>query len=279
MPLKEGIFVKLYPELSCAALKARLDKEMFVWCELRSFTGSGRVGFNSVLAALVPDYYSKATLYRLLKSGDGVFWHIWPADKLHPEVKIEYFGLSKVATLLGVDYISRPREVTLSSFGGRQAKRAILYSSFHKPDGFKKAKPISRASLTAATGVPRRSQIRYDKVAGTKRIANFAFQDDGHGGIYPILEYRPGKSKQYLTVRRLGNIYHAVATIAPRGMVKRVNSQLGQGSLIKDEGSLSQRFFLSAKSLLKCHHKDPESFLLVPPRDRLIRGRLEWCLA
>lgn len=273
------ISVKLYPELCSAALKAKLDKELCLWSELRCFTGAGRVSLNSVLAALVPDDYSQATLYRVLGSGDGVFWHIWQADKLHPDVKIEYFGLQKVARLLGVDYISRPREVPLSLFIGRKGKRAQLYSSFHKPDGFGKAKPISRDSLKVATGVSRRSQIRYDKVAGNKRVANFAFQADGKGGSYPLLEFRPGKSREYLTIRRLGNIYHSKAVISPRGMVKRVNGQLRQGSLKKDEGSMLQRFFLSAKSLLKCHSKDPEPFLLVSPWHRLIKGRLEWCLA
>ncbi|MBA7665485.1 hypothetical protein ES703_73555 [subsurface metagenome] len=273
------ISVKLYSELSAAALKTKLDKWLALWYELRCLTSSGRLPFNDVLAALVPGCYSKATLYRLLRSGDGVFWHIWQADKLHPEVRVEYFGLYKVARLLGVDYLSRPREVPLSLFIGRKGKRAQLYSSFHKPAGFGKAKPISRDSLKDITGVSRRSQIRYDKVAGNRRVANFAFQDDGKGGSYPMLEFRPGKSSEYLTVRRLGNIYHSKAMIAPRGMVKRVNGQLRQGSLKRDEGSMLQRFFLSAKSLLKCHNKDPEPFLLVSSRDRLIKGRLEWCLA
>lgn len=271
--------IKLYPQLSAAALKAKLDKELALWYELRSFTGAGRVAFNSVLAALVPAYYSRATLYRLLRSGDGVFWRIWLADRLHPEVKIEYFGVHNVTKLLGVGYLSRPREIPLSLFSGRQAKRAHLYSSLFKADGCNKAKPISRDSLKAATGASRRSQIRYDKVAGNRRIANFAFQRDAKGGLYPMLEFRTAKSSEYLTVRRLGNTYHSQAVAAPRGMIKRVNSLLRQGSWKKDEGSLPRRFFLSAKSLLKCRYKDPEPFLLTPRRERLIKGRLEWCLA
>jgi len=271
------ISVKLYPELSCAALLAKLDKELSLWYELRCLTSSGRLPFNDVMAVLVPGCYSKATLYRLLKLGNGMFWHVWQADELHPEVRVEYFGLSKVAKLLGVDYLSNPREVPLSLFIGRKGKRAQLYSSFHKPVGFRKARPISRDSLKAATGVSRRSQIRYDKVAGNKRVANFGFHS-GKGGFVPILVSRPGKTKEYLTVRRLGNTYHSKAMIAPRGMVERVNDQLRQGSL-EDKAPLLQRFFLSAKSLIKCHNKDAEPFLLVPPWERLIKGRLEWSVA
>lgn len=276
------ISVKLYAELSAAALKAKHDKELALWYELRCLTSCGKLPFNDVMAVLVPEHsqrcYSKATLYRLLRSGDGLFWRIWQADKLHPEVRVEYFGLCRVARLLGVDYLSNPREVPLSAFIGRKGKRAQLYSSFHKPVGFRKAKPISRASLVAITGVSRRSQIRYDKVAGNKRVANFAFHDDGKGGFVPILESRPGKTKEYLTVRRLGNIYHSKAMIAPRGMVERVNDQLKQGSL-EDKGPRLQRFFYSAKSLVQCRSKDPEPFLMVSPWERLIKGRLEWSLA
>jgi len=272
--------IKLYPELCSAALKAGVDKELCLWYELRALdiSGSNRLDLNGVFAALVPKVYSKATFYRILERGDGRFWNIYSVPKPYIHSKVQIVGIAKVARLLGVDYLSRPREVPLSLFIGRKGKRAQLYSGFHKPDGFSKAKPIARESLKVATGVSRRSQIRYDKVAGNKRVANFAFQNDGQGGLYPMLEFRPGKSKEYLTVRRLGNAYRSKAMIAHRGMVKRVNSQLRQHSLKEDEGLIPQRFFLSANALLKCHNKAPEPFLLVSPRDRSIKGRLEWCL-
>lgn len=273
--------VKLYPELCFAALKAKLDKELCLWYELRALDpeGSNRIDLDGVFAALVPKVYSKATFYRTLARGHGRFWNIYSASKPYNHSKVQIVGLCRVARLLGVDYVSRPREVLISSLIGGKARRAQLYSSFHKPDGFSEARPISRDSLKVVTGVSRRSQVRYDKIAGNRRFANFAVQDNGKGGFVPMLESRPGKSKEYLTIRRLGNIYHSTAMIAPRGMAKRVNSQLRQHSLLEDEGLLPQRFFNSAKALLRCRHKDPESFHLVPHRDRLIRGRLEWCLA
>ncbi len=271
--------VKLYPELCSAALKKRLDKELCLWYELRALDifGSNRLDLNYVFGALVPKMYSKATFYRILGCGDGHFWNTYGVAKPYIHSKVQIVGACNVARLLGVDRVSCPREVPLSLFWGRQGRRAWLYSSFHKPVGFSKAKPISRDSLKVATGVSRRSQIRYDKVAGNKRVANFAFQNDGKGGLYPILEFLKGKKRQYLTVMRVGNIYHSEAMIARRGMIERVNDQLGQHSL-EDEGLLPQRFFFSARSLLKCHHKDPVPFLLVSPGNRLIRGRLEWCL-
>jgi len=40
-----------------------------------------------------------------------------------------------------------------------------------------------------------------------------------------------------------------------------------------------KRFFLSARSLIRSSERDNEAFLLVNKRDRLIKGRMEWCIA
>ncbi len=336
------ISVKLYPELCAAALKAKLDKELALWYELRAINvnGSSRLVLNDAVAALVEHLdYTQSTAYRLLKAGKGKLWDIknpplnaltaggqttllsgrsnlgsgfsttgsdalkktpascrLPVGSGVPESTapvrggqgdysiewhstIKLYGLERVAEYLGVSGLGRLVEVPASVFRGRGVKSAWLYASFFKPDGFK-SKPISRDSLKAITGVSRRSQVRYDKVAGTRRTANFAVQDDGKGGFVPVLESRPGKNKQYLTVRRLGNNYHSKAMIAPRGMVKKVNAELRHRSLERDEAScVPKRFFISAKSLLQCHCKGPEPFLLVAPWERLIKGRLEWSLA
>ncbi|GAI74275.1 unnamed protein product, partial [marine sediment metagenome] len=56
--------IKLIPELSCAALKVKLDKELALWYELRAINSSGssnpsqqlsssRLVLNDVVAALV----------------------------------------------------------------------------------------------------------------------------------------------------------------------------------------------------------------------------------
>lgn len=286
---KSQISVKVYPGLCAAAMKAGSDKELSFWYELRAINSSGssdpgqqrsgsKVDLKEVLAALVPAVYSRSTFYRILKAGNGQFWHIYQASKPYNHSRIGIAGLYKVAVLLSVEHLSRPHEVSFSSFIGRKEKSAQLYSSFHKPVSFSNTRPISRDSLKVATGVPRRSQIRYDKIAGNKKAANFAFQNDSKGRSWPVLEFLKGKSKQYLTVRRLGNSYHSAAIAISRGMTKRVNSQLEQ-SLIKGEAMLPKRFFTTAKSLIKCQNKDPEPFLLVSPRNRLIKGRLEWCMA
>ncbi|GAI60171.1 unnamed protein product, partial [marine sediment metagenome] len=160
---------------------------------------------------------------------------------------------------------------------GRKAKRAWLYASFFKPDG-SKAKPISRDSIKDATGVLRRQQKRYDKVAGTKRVANFACYQDDQGKLTPIRHLVDGKSRQWLKDRRLGNTYHSRALKAQRGMTKKVNAIL-QRSLNWGEARLPKRFFLAPGSLIRSSERHEEAFLLVNKRDRLIRGRMEWCIA
>ncbi len=279
------LFVRLYPELSVAALKAGLDKELALWYELRAInvTHMGKLPLEDALASLVKHFgYSQATAYRLLKAGKGKFWDI-RGSKLSGGfggrcvVKIE--GLEKVAEYLGT-YPGRPVEVKVSDFkGSRSNKTAWLYASFFKPDGVR-AKPISRDSIEAATGVKRCQQKRYDKVAGIKRVANFAFYQDGKGKLSPLRHLVDGKSRQWLKDRRLGNTYHSRALKASRGMTRRVNAELRHRSLIFGEMScVPKRFFLSARSFIRSSERDNEAFLLVNKRDRLIKGRMEWCIA
>jgi len=270
------LFVKLIPELSVAALKAGLDKELALWYELRAInvTGCGRLVLNDAVAALVSSFgYSVSTAYRLLKAGDGRLWDIYQSPRLPGHSQIKIYGVYRVAEWFNTSGVSCPVEIRAQDFRGRRVKRAWLYASFFKPDG-SRAKPISRDSIKAATGVLRRQQQRYDKVVGIKRVANFAFCQDGKG-LVGLFELVSGKCRQWKVLRRLGNIYHSRALKAHRGMTKKANRQR---SLDGGEARLLKRFFLSAKSLVRSSERHEEAFLLVKKRDRLIKGRMEWCL-
>jgi len=273
------LVVRLYPELSVAALKFNLDKELALWYELRAInvTGCGRVDLNDALASLVKHFgYSQATAYRLLRAGDGKLWDICQSPRQPGLSQIKIYSLEKMAEYFDT-WVGRPVEIKAADFKGRGTKTAWLYASFFKPDG-SKAKPISRDSIEAATGVLRCQQKRYDKVAGIKRVANFAFRQDGKGNLVPIFHLVSGKCKQWLKDRRLGNTYHSRALKAHRGMTKKVNAELRR-SLEKGEARLLKRFFRSAKSLVRSPERDKEAFILVNKRDRVIPGRLEWCIA
>ncbi len=273
--------LKLYPCLSAAALKFRLHKELALWYELRAInvTGCGRLDLNDALPALVTYFgYSNSTAYRLLKAGDGKLWNIYQTHRRPGLSQIKIHALSQVAEYFNTSSVSHPVELSIDYFKGRKLKHAWLYASFFKPDG-SKAKPISRASITAATGVSRRRQQRYDKVAGIKRVANFACRQDVNGNLTPIRHLVDGKSRQYLKDRRLGNTYHSRALIAHKGMTKKINAILRHRSLIWGEAPLPKRFFLSARSFIRSPQRHDEAFILVNKRDRLIEGRMEWCIA
>lgn len=273
--------LKLYPSLSAAALKFRLHKELALWYELRAInvTGCGRLDLNDALPALVNYFgYSKTTSYRLLKAGDGVLWSIYQTRRRPGLSQIKIYALSQVAEYFNTSCVSHPVELPIEHFKSRKHKHAWLYASFFKPDG-SKSKPISRASITAATGVSRRRQQRYDKLAGIKRVANFACRQDVNGILTPIRHLVDGKSRQYLKDRRLGNTYHSTALTAHKGMTKKINAILRHRSLIWGEAPLPKRFFLSARSFIRSPQRHDEAFILVNKRDRLIKGRMEWCIA
>ena len=263
------VAVKLYPELSAAALKARLDKELMMWAELRAINvrGTGMLPHAEAVAALVSSFsYTRSTCYRLLKAGDGKLWRINDFFS-----RIEIYGIRRVTEYFDLTHLSRPVKVKVQG-QGRQRKRALLYGSFFKPEG-SRAKPVSRDSIAVATGVKKRRQRRYDKSGGIKKRANFAVRQEADGSYRSISRLVDGKCRQWLRDRQLGNTYHSGALQAHRGMTKKAT----QRSLSTDEARLPTRFFLTPQSFIKCAERHVESFLRVI-QGNVIPGRNEWCL-
>ncbi|GAI15278.1 unnamed protein product, partial [marine sediment metagenome] len=179
---------------------------------------------------------------------------------------------------LGVEHLSYFVDVPVAEVKDRAHRRAHLYASFFKPENAR-ANPISRNSIEAATGVKRRQQRRYEVIAGVGRVANFAFEQRDNGKLVPMIQLVKGKLREYYMVMRLGNTYHSQVSWPCRGMTKRVNARLKERSLeVQAQASIPRRFFLKAQSVVKTPCRAPEAFLLVRERDRLMRGRMEWCL-
>ncbi len=331
-----GPALKFYSQLSAAGLKTKRDKELTLWYELRALnvtTGCGKLNVLDAVPDLIRHFgYSRATIYRILRSGDGIFWDLYqPSEapghslivrgshrvaawfnsmaELAAQLKQDGVSIPEIASKLGVSVatanrlaptdkvakpvlhiysLSCPRTVILEGLPkGRAGKRAALYSSFFKPQGVR-ANPISRKNIKAATGLDRRQQRRYERQTKIKRVPNFAFCEEG-GILVPLLLPVESRRKKYLVQKRQGNIYHSPGKLCPRGMCKRVNSLL-IGSYNGEAPLRSKRWFRTAKSLLKTplmhrkpsttspvRHKEP--FVLVPPWQRLVPGRMEWCLA
>jgi hypothetical protein len=275
-------FVRLVPELSPPAFKLKLDKQLALWYALRAINpwGSGNLVLSDAITALCHSFgYSQRNIYRLLGTGKGKFWDTRAFEEPHTgasRTRIKIYSLLRICEHLGAYHVKGFVEVPASAFQGLKGKRSWLYASHHKPQGCT-VKPISRSSLEVATGVRRRTQQRYDKVTGTVKVSNFADQQNSEARLVPILHLVQGKSKQWFKHRRLGNTYHSRVLKAARGMTKKVNALFRQ-SLKRGEACLPKRFFFSPRSFARTTEKHQEPFLWVKPKERIIPGRVEWCL-
>jgi hypothetical protein len=270
--LSHSLSIKVFPELSAAALINKVDKELSLWYELRLLDdGSGRLPLATVKR--LP--YSRASLYRRLSQGKGIFWEIdntWKGQFIRPR------GIAKLCVALDIPHLRDPVGIPVESWfsGGIKTKKSWLYAAFFKREGVK-TNPIARDTIEKVTGISRRQQRRYEK-GKVKRIANFAFQEI-EGQVVPIMEVVSGKAKEYWKTCRLGNVYHADTVFLPKGMTGRVNRALRNGVDKEATPTFERRFFPSGRSFIKCHNKAQESFILSPPGRRLIPGRLEWLRA
>lgn len=268
--------LKYYPELCSAALRVKADKELCLWHELRALNSwnSGVLPYQDALQSLQLNFgYSRSTLHRLLLNGRGQFWEIKGSKR---SSTIQIYGLYRVCLLFGITRTGAPVTVQLKEGLSRAGRRALLYSATLKPIG-SNATPCSRAGRTAATGVSRRQQQRYDKLAGNRRDANFAVMQSGDG-YAPVLQEVFGKSRSWVKQRRLGNTYHSRTTRAAVGAARRVNALLRRSFTQGEALKAAKRFFHGVQGLIKHRPVNGESFLFVNGPKRLISGRLEWCV-
>jgi hypothetical protein len=233
------MMVRLVPNLSLAALKANLDKELAVWYCLRAinYWGSGNLDLRAAVDALTSRFhYSRSSVYRLLASGDDILWSRRTlAGPARSQIRI--CGIRQVATRLNVRCSGHFVQITADQFVGSgknrvRQQRAWLYATFYKPTGIE-ARPISRAAIHEATGVSRRSQQRYDKIA-VESVPNYADRQDETGKMTPVLILVDGKNRQWIVHRQLGNTYHCQGKIDARGMLRKINNLVRQ-SLLGEE--------------------------------------------
>ena len=273
--------VRLIPNLSIAAIQHGYDKELALWYCLRTINhwGSGHLDSEYAVKALIDSFgYSRSTAYRILGTGIGIFWDQRPFKNFN-RLQLKIYGLRKVAKYFDIRcggyFLEIPIEEFISHTGNRVAtQRSWLYASFHRPQGTE-SWPISRISITKATGVNRRSQQRYDKIASIK-ISNYAHRQDTNRKAVPITEFVDGKNRQWLIHKQLGNTYHCRGYRGRTGMIRKVNTAVRQ-SLIRGEACYLQRFFTTAKSYIKCHQRHEDSYVVLPVVNISINRRMAWC--
>jgi hypothetical protein len=171
-------FVTLFPTLALAMLREGQVASGRLWFLLRHLDREGRGWVNRAEAYKVftgrtspLQFCSRRHLARLLAEGEGLFW---TADK----ERIWIRGQAKVATVLSIERLTgRPVAVPVDVFLGCIGNlKAHLYTTFHSSRAGEReyGPPIARGTITAVTGVPRRTQQHYEQRAGVQTRPNIA---------------------------------------------------------------------------------------------------------
>jgi hypothetical protein len=261
-------YIALLPTLALAVLREGRAASGRLWFLLRQLDQDGRgwvkraEAYKAFSGRTSPlRFCSRRHLARLLAEGEGLFW---TADK----ERIWLQGQAKVAAALGLERLTgRPVAVPLDIFLGRIGDlKAHFYSAFHSSRTGEReyAPPIARETITAVTGVARRTQQYYERRAGVQARPNIALgpaasdrkAGDGtataqelawrHGRAYfRFTDHRGryGRPGQTYHAWRLPNSYRGPHHCLPRGRQRRLNRQLAVLCIKRGmgNGNLTQR--------------------------------------
>ena len=139
-----------------------LDKNGRGWLDMSQITNS-LTDKGSPLFVVGP-----RQLRNLLSKGDETFWQ---QDKSNNRLWLR--SQNKIARSFGITrFRHHPVHLTLTNFLAPLGElNAHFYASFHS--GRASKSPISRGAISALTGISRRSQQRYEKIANVKAAQNF----------------------------------------------------------------------------------------------------------
>lgn len=256
--------VKVYPELGYAAKLVKETKELSMWYELRALIKFRNHSGFIPLQEATKDFhdifnYSYQTFRRILKLGEGIYWHEFYNEKRGIKY-IELFGLGKICLHLNIVPTQRPVIITVKDFIGRRLKNAWIYGAFNKTQGTpsKFIHPILRKVIEKVTHTKTRTQQRYDKILKTEIITNTAVDCNGN----PEIVTYQGKSQEYKVQKKFGNSYIANSQKGFYGVLYWMN----QGDLIpkyapycqvprKASGlEIMRKFFNTARAYTSCKH-------------------------
>lgn len=280
--------VKLCVDLNIKAIKTHQGKLLALWYCLRALdiNGTGHLPLDQAIEALEDIFeYKHNTLFEHLKQGEGLFW-TRVVGKYRARIDIK--ALQKVFAYLGITRIEDKhwRILTPAQFNTTRMRSAQLYATIFKPDGIR-GNPQSRQTITERTGLHKMQQRRFEKEAKVKRTPNYAMATirDDNGKLESrklIIHTVYGKSRSYQVPKRQGNIYHNKALPGARGMLKKASITLrDRGFSVSGEAAILKRYFSSFKQFSKALQRTTgglirEGYILLPNKQRLIPGRLEW---
>lgn len=249
--------IRLHPDIGLGMLQQGQTAAGRIWLLLRGLDNGGR-GWVSIETART-HLTGKGSplraagwrqLRNLLRAGQGVFWR---RDK----TRIWLHGAAQTAVRLGVTRL-RGRPVALPTAcltQGVGAFKAHCLAAFHS--GRKAAAPISRTAVSHLSGVPARSQRRYERRAGVRKQTNLAIGErdtpltaqerawtQGKAAfIFTDHRGRLGKAGGRYRAWRLPNSYGRVHTTCPRGRQRKINRQIDLVTKGRGNGLRAQKLF------------------------------------
>lgn len=242
----------LFPDVALAMLRQELTAPGRLWLLLRHLDTDGR-GWLRI--DLIKERLTRAgaplricgwrQLRNLLRAGEGVFWQRDAGQQDTDRIWLR--STVKVALALGVSRLTgRAVELPVQMLtAGMGVVRAHFYASFHSgracaSERHAGSKPIARETLARLTGVSRRGQRGYEKIAGIRAQTNYAIGPHRDAeteeelawqkgqALFTLQDYRgyQGRRRECYLAWQLPNSYHAPHAHRGRGRQKRLNRQL-----------------------------------------------------
>lgn len=263
-----AVTLKNHPLLGLATLKAKLTAVYRVWLICRHLDRAGR-GWLDVSDVKQATTTKESDLYlfnyrrfrQIITQGIGTFWQ-------ETNGRLWLTAVHNVAIALGCANVGKPVQMGLKIVTGcLKSFNAAIFAAW---DTRRKAKPISRAKRETVTGVPERTQRHYCRVAGIKRIANYALStpQDGqdyayqHGtAAFPFVDFKGknGRQRREYTARQLPTTQQASQERAMMGRTQKVNRRINL-VLKASREKLQRLFFDNAKQASKQASRGREAF-------------------
>ncbi len=273
--------VKAYPSLLSGFLSHDLAAVGRVYLLIRALDQAGR-GLVEVdqlreqlTAAGAP--WSVMTWRRLRKimaQGDGVLWERHDDGRL-----LRYFSPARIGRALGCGRLElQPVYLPIDSLlGGIQQVRANFYAAWHsgRPElNEGGSAPVTRAVIQGITGVPKSTQIAYEKAAGVKTKPNMAITGDkptperaetaswdyGHA-FFEFVDWlgKRGRRRGRYIAWQMPNSFGAVHDKAPKGRQRKINRQMTDLVITEARGNgrdVDQLYYPDGKAAAAAYNKD-----------------------
>lgn len=279
---QRGSELRLIPSLSARVLQTKQDKELALWYGLRSLDTQGSGVINTARAIEQLCYYfhySPRTIFRLLASGENIFWH-----RVNHNSQILLTGVVHLVKDLKAegDNLGRYFHITtVARFTSCAKRRSEVYASTLPPTGIH-SKPLARATVADITKVNPRQQRRYHKIAGIRRVAHFEVHCSGSKKPEYKLATREvvNSNGEIITIpKRLGNSYNTQQQPGHSGMLKKALKRCRVLDKTERLHTPIKSRFTSARRLLRAFTGGLDmGHFLTPARARIKPGRQEWCL-